>query len=108
LGDTLVHLSFLLINITDSFNPIVLLGPLANYLFLRLVGGDKKTEESQEKRYREQDSHKYEQLCNWRGVKNSVWPSLKDLTNPWALVVVGCGLIGVVTEEVVRSNFTMR
>lgn len=103
-----MHLSFLLMNITDSFNPIVLLGPLANYLYLRLVGGDKKTEECQEKRYREQDYHKYEQLCNWRGEKNSFWPSLKDLSNPWALAIVGCGLIGVVTEEVVRSTFTMR
>lgn len=95
-------------NITDSFNPIVLLGPLANYVFLRLVGGDKKTEESQEKRYQEQDPHKYEQLYSWRGEKNSFWPSLKDLTNPWALAVVGCGLIGVVAEEVVRSSLTMR
>ncbi|GLI78270.1 hypothetical protein PoHVEF18_006579 [Penicillium ochrochloron] len=108
LGDTLVHLSFLFMNVTDSFNPIVLLGPLANYVFLRLVGGDNKTEESQEKRYQEQDPHKYEQLCSWRGEKNSFWPSLKDLTNPWALAVVGCGLIGVVAEEVVRSSLIMR
>jgi hypothetical protein len=95
-------------NVTDSFNPIVLLGPLANYLFLRLVGGDKQTEESQEQRYREQNYHKYEQLCSWRGEKNSFWPSLKSLTIPWALAVVGCGLIGVVAEEVVRSSLTMR
>jgi hypothetical protein len=95
-------------NITDSFNPIVLLGPLANYVFLRLVGGDKVTEKSQAKRYREQNPHKYEQLRSWRGEKNSFWPSLRDLTSPWALVVVGCGLIGVVAEEVVRSSLTMR
>lgn len=108
MGDTLVHISFLLLNVTDSFNPIVLLGPLANYLFLRLVGGDKRTEESQEKRYPEADPHKYEQLQSWRGEKNSFWPLLKDLTNPWALAVVGCGLIGVAAEEIVRSALTLR
>ncbi|KAJ5157737.1 uncharacterized protein N7482_008837 [Penicillium canariense] len=108
LGDTLVHLSFLLLNFTYSFHPVVFLGPLANYVFLRFVGGDMQTEASQEKRYQAENSPKYEQLQNWRGENNSFWPAWKDLTNPWAFAVAGCGFIGVVVEEVVRSNCTLR
>ncbi|KAJ5698698.1 hypothetical protein N7462_000703 [Penicillium macrosclerotiorum] len=108
LGDALVHLSFVILNLTDSFNPIVLLGPLANYCFLRLVGGDKRGEETQQKRYEASDPHKYAQLKDWCEEKNSFWPSLRDLANPWSLAVLGCGLIGVVLEEFVRTTFTMR
>jgi hypothetical protein len=80
------------------FNPVVILGPLTNYLFLRFVGGDKQTEASQEERYESQDPHKHEQLRQWQREKNSFWPGLRDLVNPWALAVAGCGFIGVVIE----------
>lgn len=86
----------------------MLLAPLTNYLFLRCIGGDKRTETSQETRYRLRDAHKYEQLRKWQDDQNSFWPSLRDLANPWTLAVVGCGLIGVVVEEVVRLGFDMR
>ena len=46
-----MHLSFVVMNITNNFNPLVFLGPLTNYLFLRFVGGDKQTEQSQEERW---------------------------------------------------------
>jgi hypothetical protein len=108
LGDTLVHLSFAVLNFADSFNPIMLLGPLTNYVFLRFVGGDKQTEESQEVRYQVNDPQKYQQLRKWRQEKNSFWPSLRDLKNPWALAAVGSGLIGVVVEEVLRTTLVMR
>lgn len=86
----------------------MLLGPLANYVFLRCVGGDKQTEDSQEERYKTKDLHKYVQLREWRREQNSFWPSLRDLTNPWALAIAACGLIGVVLEETVRRTFVMR
>ena len=78
------------------FNPVVILGPLANYLFLRFVGGDKQTEASQEERYQSEDPHKYEQLRQWQREKNSFWPDLRNLVNQWALAVAGCKFIGVV------------
>jgi steroid 5-alpha reductase family enzyme len=107
LGDTLVHFSFTLLNMAGFWNPIVLLGPIANYLFLRVVGGDKQTEASQEERYKYQDSHKYEQLKQWQKENNSFWPGLRDLVNPWALAVAGCGFIAVVVEEALRGTFDM-
>lgn len=107
LGDTLVHLSFGLLNMSNSFNPIVLIGPLANYLFLRYVSGDKQTEASQEDRYPRDDPKKFTQLQQWRDENNSFWPSLHDLTKPWALAVGACGLIGVFVEETVRTSFEM-
>ena len=102
-----MHLSFVVMNITNNFNPLVLLGPLTNYLFLRFVGGDKQTEQSQEERYREKAPEKYEQLCDWRKEKNSFWPSLREITNPWALAVIGCGFLGVGLEKILRQSMAV-
>jgi steroid 5-alpha reductase family enzyme len=107
LGDALVHSSFALLNMAGFWNPITLLGPITNYLFLRVVGGDKQTETSQEERYKQQDVQKYEQLKQWQKENNSFWPRFRDLANPWALAVAGCGFIGVVIEEALRGTFEM-
>ncbi|KAH8429810.1 DUF1295 domain protein [Aspergillus melleus] len=103
LGDALVHFSFVVLNAASSFNPLVILGPVANYLYLRFVGGDKQNEESQEARYKEQDPHKYVQLQAWKQEKNSFWPSLGEVLNPWTWAVLGSGLVGVVLEEGIRG-----
>lgn len=91
----------------DRFSPVVLLGPLANYLFLRCVGGDKQTEASQEERYRVEDPQKHAQLHESRRRQNSFWPSYQDMCNPWTLVIAGCGVIGIVAEEVLRTACDM-
>ncbi|GLA28793.1 DUF1295 domain protein [Aspergillus phoenicis ATCC 13157] len=106
LGDTLVHISFAVLNVANNFNPIVLLGPLTNYFFLRFVGGDRQTEASQETRYRTEDLHKYEQLQSWRREKNSFWPGFTEVVNPWTWVVLGAGVLGVVVEEGIRGWLT--
>ncbi|KAE8371871.1 hypothetical protein BDV26DRAFT_114263 [Aspergillus bertholletiae] len=103
LGDALVHISFVILNAANSFHPLVLLGPVANYVYLRFVGGDKQNEASQEARYKEQDSYKYQQLQTWRREKNSFWPRFSELANPWTWAVVGSGLVGVVLEEAIRG-----
>ncbi|KAF9889430.1 hypothetical protein FE257_007332 [Aspergillus nanangensis] len=103
LGDTLVHISFAVMNVANSFNPVVLLGPIANYVYLRVVGGDAQNEPSQEERYKSQDPHKYAQLQTWRREKNSFWPSLSELANPWTWVVYASGLVAVVVEEGFRE-----
>lgn len=99
-----MHLSFVVLNAANTFNALVLLGPVANYVFLRFVGGDALNEASQEERYRMQDPHKYAQLLAWRREKNSFWPGLSELANPWTWAVVASGLVGVVVEEMVRSS----
>lgn len=99
-----MHLSFVVLNAANTFNPLVLLGPVANYVFLRFVGGDAQNEASQEERYRMQDPHKYAQLLAWRREKNSFWPGLSELANPWTWAVVASGLVGGVVEEMVRSS----
>lgn len=100
LGDTLVHFSFpLLVFANGLFQPLSLLGPLANYTFLRFVGGDKENEATQEQRYKATAPKKYTQLEQWRATKNSFWPALKEVTNPWSLILVGIGAVGVVVER---------
>ncbi|KAJ5660474.1 hypothetical protein N7507_006925 [Penicillium longicatenatum] len=107
LGDTLVHISFAVFNLANSFNPVIFLGPLANYLFLRFVGGDKQTEASQEERYQASDPEKLTQLREWQREKNSFWPSLRDLVSPWALAVYSCGFMGAFAEEMVRTRYNL-
>jgi len=54
LGDALIHMSFpLLLWSTPAWHPLLLLGPLTNYRFLRKLGGDIENEASQEEGYKE-------------------------------------------------------
>ncbi|KAH0353623.1 DUF1295-domain-containing protein, partial [Aureobasidium melanogenum] len=104
LGDALVHFSFpLLLAANGMFNPLSLVGPLANYAFLRFIGGDKQNEESQEQRYKTEAPKKYAQLEEWRASKNSFWPALREVTNPWSLALVGIGAVGVLAERGLRK-----
>jgi steroid 5-alpha reductase family enzyme len=100
LGDTLVHLSFPLLSYaSSSLSLFSLVGPLANYLFLRYVGGDKENESDQEERYRKGSRGKLEQLQTWRREKNSFWPGVREVGNPWTWIVVGLGAVGVGLEK---------
>lgn len=103
LGDTLVHFSFpLLLFASGLFNPLSLVGPLTNLAFLRFVGGDKENEATQEQRYKTAAPKKYVQLEEWRATKNSFWPALKEIGNPWSLALVGIGAVGVLAERGLR------
>jgi steroid 5-alpha reductase family enzyme len=104
LGDALVHLSFALLALnTPSAHPALFLGPLANYVFLRFVGGDAELEPSQEERYNEFDPAKERQLRAYRAEKNAFWPAPAELANPWALAVLGAGAAGIAIEKIVRA-----
>lgn len=105
LGDSLTHISFALLNASNPlipFNPIVLLGPLTNYIFIRFFSGDKENEASQGERYRTSDPTKYAQLQSWRREKNSFWPAVGEIANPWTWTVVAGGVLGVVGEKLAR------
>ena len=82
--------------------PIELLGPLANYAFLRYIGGDKENEASQMERYEKEDPEKRSEFAFYRATKNAVWPQVKELGNLWAWVVLGCGGAGAVLVEGLR------
>ncbi|KAF9870603.1 duf1295 domain protein [Colletotrichum karsti] len=103
LGDTLIHFSFpLLLYATGMLSPVELFGPLANYVFLRYVGGDKENEESQEDRYLREAPEKKVDLERYRQQKNSFWPGIREVNNKWTWVVVGCGVAGAAIEKFSR------
>ncbi|KAK9897492.1 DUF1295-domain-containing protein [Cystobasidium minutum MCA 4210] len=108
LGDSLVHLSFALLSIPSyGFDAVasaaLLAGPLANYAFLRFVGGDKQNEESQLERYEKQDQEKWAEFRKYRSQVNSFWPDLNTLvTNQWTYVASGVGLALAGVERVFR------
>lgn len=80
--------------------PIELLGSLANYAFLRYLGGDKLTEQSQERRYSVGSLEKHADLQKFREEKNSFWPDLsKELSNSWLWTAVGAGVGGALVEQ---------
>ncbi|KAF7879717.1 uncharacterized protein EAF02_007887 [Botrytis sinoallii] len=99
LGDALIHASFpLVLYGAGIFHPLMLLAPLANYAFLRYVGGDGQNEKSQEERYEERDLKKAKDLKSYQMEKNSFWPRVEELKNEWTWIVVGAGVAGVVGE----------
>ena len=75
--------------------PIELLGSLANYAFLRYLGGDKATESHQERRYSVSSTEKHADLQKYREEKNSFWPDLgAEFQNRWLWRVLGVGAAG--------------
>jgi hypothetical protein len=104
LGDILTHFSFPLILYPYSlFNPLLLIGPIANLFFLRHIGGDKENEESQARRYADTDPAKLVEFNIYREEKNAVWPGLRELGNKWTWIVVATGGAAVVAERLVRN-----
>ncbi|KAI0128990.1 hypothetical protein BJ170DRAFT_356224 [Xylariales sp. AK1849] len=100
LGDALVHFSFpLLLYGSDLLAPIEILGSIANYLFLRYVGGDKQTEAHQERRYSASNLEKHADFQKFKESHNSVWPKADVLKNQWLWIVVGTGAAGAVLEQ---------
>ncbi|KAI1821594.1 DUF1295-domain-containing protein [Xylaria intraflava] len=100
LGDALVHLSFpLLLYGSDMLAPIEILGGIANYLYLRYIGGDKQTEQHQERRYSESSPEKFADFQRLRKTENSFWPKADVWTNKWFWAVVGAGAAGAALEQ---------
>jgi steroid 5-alpha reductase family enzyme len=104
LGDALIHASFPLLLWSAGFmHPLALLAPVANYVFLRYVGGDAENETSQEHRYVKESHKKHGQFEEYKRDKNSFWPKPKEATNPWTWAVLGAGVAGVALERGFRS-----
>ncbi|KAJ4123199.1 hypothetical protein NW768_009727 [Fusarium equiseti] len=104
LGDALIHASFpILLLGSGILHPITALGPIANYIFLRYIGGDKENEESQAERYSKHDVVKAEEFNEYREQKNSFWPKIEEFGNSWTLGVLAAGVAGVVLERGLRS-----
>ncbi|KAI1812816.1 DUF1295-domain-containing protein [Poronia punctata] len=104
LGDALIHLSFpLLLYGSDMLAPIEVLGGIANYFFLRYVGGDKQTEQHQKRRYSESNPEKLADFEKFQETHNSFWPRADVLTNKWLWIVVGAGAVGAAMEQVIHS-----
>ena len=53
---------------------LLLAGPIANYAFLRFVGGDKQNEASQLQRYAKEDPDKYREFRQYQASVNAFWP----------------------------------
>jgi len=105
LGDALIHFSFpILLYASDMLAPIELLGSVANYAFLRYLGGDKATESSQERRYSVSSLEKHADLQKYRESKNSFWPDVaKEWDNSWLWTVLGAGAAGALVEQALHQ-----
>lgn len=105
LGDSLVHLAFPLWNYgSQLFTWSQLLGPAANYLFLRWIGGDRENESSQAERYSKESKSKHAQFELYQLQKHSFWPSLFEVANPWTWIVSGIGAAGATAAYFYESR----
>ena len=84
-------------------HPLALLGPVANYFFLRFVGGDAEDDQAQEQEYVNMDPKKHAQLLEYKKQTNSVWPKAKEVNNPWTWAVVAAGVGGFALERGFRG-----
>lgn len=102
LGDILVHVSFGILSLSNSFHPLVLLGPAANCAFLRYYAGT-TDEAGQIERYKKHDAVKFQEMELAKTEKNSVWPDVREIANPcvWGLAAFGAAL--AFAEEVVKG-----
>ncbi|EPQ57087.1 DUF1295-domain-containing protein [Gloeophyllum trabeum ATCC 11539] len=105
LSNILTHVAYpLLLVSTPLSHPALVLGPLANYVFLRFFGGDALTETYQEQHYAEAaDYTKLGDLQEYRHTRNAVWPGLEAVKQGWTWAVVGLGAAGVVLERGLRA-----
>ncbi|KAG9194679.1 hypothetical protein G6011_04714 [Alternaria panax] len=104
LGDALVHISFIVMLYgSDMLAPVELLGPAANYAFLRFFGGDAEKEKHQERRYSASQPDKFRELEKFRADKNAFWPSVDELSNKWLWTVLGVGGLGIAVEQTLRA-----
>lgn len=100
LGDALVHFSFpLLLYGSDLLAPIEILGSIANYLFLRYVGGTKQTEAHQHRRYSQSHLEKHADFERFKTSHNSFWPRTDVMANQWLWIVIGAGVAGAAVEQ---------
>lgn len=100
LGDALIHFSFpILLYASDMLAPIELLGPIANYAYLRFIGGDKATEHHQERRYSVATPDKSADLEQYRQEKNSFWPRIEEFGNEYLWLVIGAGSAVALVEQ---------
>lgn len=105
LGDFLVHLAFPLWNYgSQLFTWPQLLGPAANYLFLRWIGGDRENEASQAERYEKEDRQKLVQFELYQLQKHSFWPSVFELGNAWTWFIAGIGATGAAATYLYESR----
>jgi hypothetical protein len=104
LGDALIHFSFpLLLYGSDMLAPVEILGSIANYIFLRYIGGDKQTEAHQERRYSQSSLEKHADFQKFKESHNSVWPKTDVMGNKWLWIVLGAGAAGAAVEQVVNQ-----
>ena len=98
LGDGIAHIAFpLLLWDTPAFQPLVLLGPLANYGFLRYMGGNKENESSQGEPYEKADNEeKMQDLRKADEEKKSFLAAPGEIKKPWLWTFVRLGAIAVV------------
>lgn len=95
LGDALCHFAFPLWTYgTGMFSVWQLLGPAANYFFLRYIGGDRENEAYQFSRYAKEDREKFSQLELYQLQKNSFWPGVFEIANSWTWIVAGVSAAG--------------
>ncbi|KAI5360819.1 hypothetical protein Slin15195_G087350 [Septoria linicola] len=104
-GDFLVHLAFPLWNYgSQLFSWMQLLGPAANYFFLRYIGGDRENEATQVERYAKEDRSKHAQLELYQIQKHSFWPSVFEIANPWSWAISGVGAAAAAATYLYESR----
>jgi hypothetical protein len=64
----------------------------------------RQNEEYQQERYSREDPVKYAEFQDYREQKNSFWPSISEVTNPWMLICIGSGVAAASAQFMVEGS----
>jgi hypothetical protein len=64
----------------------------------------RQNEEYQQERYSREDPTKYAEFQEYREQKNSFWPGLSEIANPWTLICISSGVAAAAAQYMFESN----
>lgn len=65
----------------------------------------RQNEEYQQERYSKDAPSKYIEFQQYRAEKNSFWPGVSEIANPWTLVCVASGLAAAGAEYAFETYY---
>jgi hypothetical protein len=70
---------------------------------LKLICG-RQNEEYQRERYSKEDPNKYLEFQEYRRQKNSFWPGLSEIVNPWTILCIASGAAAAGAEYLIEAR----
>jgi hypothetical protein len=72
---------------------------------LLILTRGRQNEEYQRERYSKEDPNKYLEFQEYCRQKNSFWPGLSEIVNPWTILCIASGAAAAGAEYLVETRY---